>query len=89
MGSWGLAAMTAAHPWARGPPMSSLTYMASLPVTEAIVTMRGQSPAFLGNSPAWGLGQLLAWRLPLFFSCHVAARLPPQQSERQAAGLPD
>ena len=37
MGSWGLAAMTAAHPWARGPPMSSLTYMASLPVTAAMV----------------------------------------------------
>ena len=36
MGSWGLAAMTAAHPWARGPPMSSLTYMASLPVTDVI-----------------------------------------------------
>ena len=52
MGSWGLAAMTAAHPWARGPPMSSLTYMASLPVTAAIVlgsNFRTAAP-FLGNS---------------------------------------
>ena len=57
MGSWGLAAMTAAQPWARGPPMSSLTYMASLPVTAAIVVgpVGGNlwtAAPVLGNSPA-------------------------------------